>query len=219
VDGASPPDSNNLVNVEYDNTDRPRLKSWDEVMKLADALDGSVKTAYLLSARAGLRPGETVALTWGDVDLEAREITVSQQVRPGETTPTRSDFPRKVPIVASLATHLWSVRPTPRMDNALVCPPPRRKKKNGTRGAYRGTYLGEKSIRAALARAFRATGIEPGDFYDYGRHTFASLAALGGAPAWRLREVLGHANIERTLRYVSLRDQPPADAEPAHLSA
>ena len=44
------------VNVEYHNTERPRLSSWDEVMKLAEALDGSVKTAYLLSARAGLRP-------------------------------------------------------------------------------------------------------------------------------------------------------------------
>jgi len=207
------------VNIEYENTDRPRLKSWDEVMRLADALDGSVKTAYLLSARAGLRPSETMALTWGDVDLEAREITVSRQIRPGDAGPTASDVPRKVPIVASLAGHLWSIKPTPRMDNALVCPPPRRKKKNGTRGAYRGTYLGEKSIRAALARAFRATGIEPGDFYDYGRHTFASLAALGGAPAWRLQEVLGHANIERTLRYVSLRDQVVARAEPAALGA
>jgi integrase len=207
------------VNVEYHDTNRPRLKSWDEVMRLADALDGSVKTAYLLSARAGLRPREAVALTWGDVDLEAREITVSRQIRPGDAGPTGSDVPRKVPIVASLAGHLWSIKPMPRMDNALVCPPPRRKKKNGTRGAYRGTYLGEKSIRAALARAFRATGIEPGDFYDYGRHTFASLAALGGAPAWRLREVLGHADIERTLRYVSLRDQVVTRAEPAALGA
>ena len=81
--------------------------------------------------------------------------------------------------------------------------------KNGTLGAYRGTHLSETSIRAALARAFRATGIPPADLYDYGRHTFASLVALGGAPAWRLREVLGHADIERTLQYISLRDPPP----------
>jgi integrase len=200
------------VDVEYLNTERPRLKSWDEVMKLADALSGSVKTAYLLSARAGLRPGEAIALTWGDVDLESREITVSKQLRPGEEAPTRADVARKVPIVEKLAKHLASIKPTPRADNALVCPPPRRKKKNGSLGRYRGTHLGEQSIRAALARAFKATGIEPGDFYDYGRHTFASLAALGGAPAWRLQQVLGHADLERTLRYVSLRDPPPTAA-------
>ena len=70
----------------------------------------------------------------------------------------------------------------------------------------------------ALARAFMATGIPPADFYDYGRHTFASLVALGGAPAWRLHEVLGHADIERTLQYVSLRG-PPTGAEPAALGA
>ena len=210
------------VDVEYLNTERPRLKSWDEVMRLADALSGSVKTAYLLSARAGLRPGETVALTWGDVDLEAREITVSKQIRRGEETPTRADVVRKVPIVEALVKHLAAIKPTPRADNALVCPPPRRKRRNGTLGRYRGTHLGPQSIRAALARAFKATGIEPAEFYDYGRHTFASLVALGGAPAWRLREVLGHVNIDRTLRYVSLRDPPPtaaADPGPTALGA
>jgi integrase len=208
------------VNVEYhNNTNRPRLKSWDEVMKLAEALDGPVKTAYLLSARAGLRPAEAVALTWGDVDLESRQIRVSKQLVSGEDGPRRSDAPRTVPIVEVLAKHLAAIRPMPRADNALVCPPPRRKKKNGTRGAQRGTHLGDKSIRAALARAFTATGIPPADFYDYGRHTFASLAALGGAPAWRLREVLGHADIERTLQYVSLRDPPRTAAEPAALSS
>jgi integrase len=207
------------VNVEYHNLTRPRLKSWDEVMKLAEALDGPVRTAYLLSARAGLRPTEAVALTWADVDLESRQIRVSKQLIPGAEGPTRSDVPRTVPIPEVLAKHLAAIRPVPRADNALVCPPPRRKKKNGTRGAYRGTYLGDKSIRAALARAFKATGIPPADFYDYGRHTFASLAALGGAPAWRLREVLGHADIERTLQYVSLRDAPPIVIDTASLRA
>lgn len=207
------------MNVEYDNTNRPRLKSWDEVMRLADALDGSVKTAYLLSGRAGLRPAEAVALTWGDVDLEGRQIRVSKRIVSGDDGLTRSEVPRTVPIVAVLAQHLLAIRPIPRADNALVCPPPRRKKNNGTRGAYRGTYLGEKSIRAALARAFRATGIPPADFYDYGRHTFASLAALGGAPAWRLREVLGHADTQRTLQYLSLRDPPLTGSEPAAFTA
>ena len=206
------------MNVEGHSTDRPRLKSWDEVMKLAEALDGSVKTAYLLSARAGLRPAEAVALTWGDVDLEGRQITVSKRIVSGDDGLTRSAV-RTVPIVEVLARHLRALRPVPRADNALVCPPPRRKEKNGTPGAYRGTHLSEKSIRAALARAFRATGIPPADFYEYGRHTFASLAALGGAPAWRLREVLGHAEIERTLQYVSLRDPPPAHSLPAALNA
>jgi integrase len=207
------------VTVESPNTNRPRLKSWDEVMKLAEALDGPVKTAYLLSARAGLRPGEAVALTWADVDLEGRQIRVSKRIVSGDDGLMRSDVPRTVPIVELLAKHLAAIRPIPRADDALVCPPPRRKKKNGTRGAYRGTHLGEKSIRAALARAFRATGIPPADFYDYGRHTFASLAALGGAPAWRLREVLGHADIEQTLQYLGLRDPPPARPEPAALRA
>ena len=91
----------------------------------------------------------------------------------------------------------------------------RRRTGHGARSA--GRTWARRRIRAALARAYKATGIPPADFYDYGRHTFASLAALGGAPAWRLREVLGHADIERTLEYVSLRDAPPTGAPPASL--
>ena len=207
------------MNAEHCNTDGPRLKSWDEVMKLAEALRGAVKTAYLLSARAGLRPGETVELRWGDIDLETRQITVSRHVPWGEEGPTIVVVARKVPIVEPLARHLSSVRPTPRMDNALVCPPPRRKKKNGTSGLQIATHLGPNTIRAELARAFKATGIAPGDFYDYGRHTFASLAALGGAPAWRLQEVLGHDGIETALAYVSLRERPPTVAVTTALGA
>ena len=184
-------------------------------MKLADALHGAVKSAYLLSARAGLRPGEAVALKWGDVDLEARQITVSRHVPWGEEGPMIVVVARKVPIVEPLARHLSSVRPSPRMDNALVCAPPRRKKKNATSGPHSATYLAPNTIRAELARAFKATGIAPGDFYDYGRHTFASLAALGGAPAWRLQEVLGDAGIDRALEYVSLRQQQPMGVAPA----
>jgi len=165
-------------------------------MTLAEALRGTVKTAYLLSARAGLRPGETVALKWGDIDLDTRQITVSRHVPWTEQGPMIVMVARKVPIVEPLARHLSSVRPTPRMDNGLVCPPPRRKKKNGTSGAHGETYLAPNTIRAELARGFKATGIAPGDFYDYGRHTFACLAALGGAPAWRLQQVLGHAGID-----------------------
>jgi integrase len=207
------------VDAEDLKTDRPRLKSWDEVMKLADALDGSAKTAYLLCARAGLRPGEAVALTWGDVDLEARQITVSREAPwADEVGPIICHVARKVPIVERLANHLASIRPTPRADNALVCPAPRRKKRNGTVGGLR-VHLGPKSIRAALARAFKAAGIAPAEFDDYGRHTFAALAALGGAPAWRLQEVLGHADIAETLIYVSLRDPLRTGAEPASLGA
>ena len=62
-------------------------------------------------------------------------------------------------------------------------------------------------IKDALTSAFEATGIEPGTLYQYGRHTFGSLAALGGISTWRLKEIMGHADISTTERYVSLAGQ------------
>lgn len=72
---------------------QPYLKFWSEVMRLYAALkteDPAVAVFYLLQARAGLRPGEAPALQWGDVDLDARQLTVERQVRHGKTGTTKS---------------------------------------------------------------------------------------------------------------------------------
>jgi len=68
-----------------------------------------------------------------------------------------------------------------------------------------------------LAAAFEATGIEPGTLYEYRRHTFGSLAELGGISTWRLKEIMGHADISTTERYVSLAGQALTGQELAAL--
>ena len=41
-----------------------------------------------------------------------------------------------------------------------------------------------------------------GDFYDLGRRSFATLAAKTGLSPYRLKEIMGHASMETTMRYV-----------------
>lgn len=214
-------DVKKLLASKHDSKAQPYLKSWDDVMRLYRALAQPYGIAYLISARAGLRPGEVLGLQWGDVDLEACTLQVERQVRSGKLGPTKSGKPRTVPIVSVLAKELktWKestdkrlapgkIRPT-----NLVCPPPSRVKKNGRRGATYGTYLGPKSLVDALATAFEETKIKPASFYEYGRHTFGSLSALGGLSTWRLQGIMGHADIKTTLRYVSLVGQQLTGAE------
>ena len=43
------------------------------------------------------------------------------------------------------------------------------------------------------------------------RHTFASWWVMGGGDLYRLKEVLGHASIEQTMKYAHLRPEAQKD--------
>lgn len=202
-----------LLASKHEGRAKPYLKSWASVDLLYRALrdeDPAVAIAYYLSARAGLRPGEALALQWGDVDFDAGQITVERQVRHGRTGTTKSGKTRHPPLVGELASELaaWRKRQDRAEPGDLVCPPPRPVKKNGTLGRPLGRHLGAKSVRDAWAKALKTTGIKRASVYCYSRHTYASLVGLSGAvSAWRLQEILGHEDISTTQRYVSLAGQ------------
>lgn len=59
-----------------------RLLSDDEIPLFLSAIDNSpVRNAYALCLFSGLREGECLGLSWGQVDLEKGRITVSQQLQ------------------------------------------------------------------------------------------------------------------------------------------
>jgi integrase len=218
-----------LLRSRHDGQAAPYLKSWAEVDRLHAALaevDPVVAMAYYISARAGLRPGEVIALRWDSIDLDDRTITVGAQVRKGYEGPTKSGKTRTVPMVPALAAALaaWKRSRGDVADTQLVCPPPAPNRKLQTAlgskpGSTWGRYLRPVQIREALASAFEATGIKAGTFYEYGRHTFGSLSGLGGISTWRLKEIMGHQDISTTERYVSLKGQALTPAELAALGA
>jgi integrase len=213
-------DIKHLLKSTHDPKSEPFLRSWDDVTRVYKALSRPYSIGYLLSARAGLRPGEVLALRWSDVDLDAKTIRIARQVRAGKEGPTKSGKPRTIPIVPFLAKELtvWKRRSAPAADG-LVCPPPRRMRRNGEAGTAWGAYLGPKRFLEALQAACRKAKLAPGTFYQYGRHTFGSLSGLGGISTWRLQEIMGHADIKTTLHYVSLKGQELTKAELAALGA
>ena len=218
-----------LLRSRHDGENAPYLKSWAQVDKLHAALveaDPVVAMAYYLSARAGLRPGEVIALRWGSVDLDAKTITVSVQARKGYEGPTKSGKTRTVPIVPALAKALeaWRASRSDVGDADLVCPPPPPNRKLQTSlgskpGSTWGRYLRREQINDALTAAFEKTNTKPGTWYEYGRHTFGSLSGLGGISTWRLQQIMGHQDISTTERYVSLKGQALTAAELAAMGA
>lgn len=62
----------------------------------------------MLMSYAGLRPGEALALTWGDVGK--RTLAIDKAVSLGEDAPTKTRTIRSVPLVKQLADDLHNLR-------------------------------------------------------------------------------------------------------------
>lgn len=76
----------------------------NEIPLFLSAIDSSpMRNAFALCLFAGLREGECLGLSWGQVDFEKRRITINQQLQKSKTTgeyyiapSTKSDKPRTI---------------------------------------------------------------------------------------------------------------------------
>jgi integrase len=86
-----------LIRSSHDPRTTPFVECLEDVRRIFLALDEPLNIGYALGAFAGLRPGETFALRWPQVDLEARRIHPLESVNrlnQGQGQPRRSD-PRR----------------------------------------------------------------------------------------------------------------------------
>lgn len=151
----------------------------------------------LLALNSGLRRGELLALTWGDVDLLSAMLTVR-----GESAKT--GLTRYVPLNTEAVTLLRSWRPANAAAGALVFPGP-----DGFRMF---------SLKTAWSKVVSAAKLERFTFHDL-RHTFASKLVQAGVDLNTVRELLGHTDIKMTLRYAHLAPQHKAAAVAKLVSA
>ena len=142
-------------------------------------------TLVSVLAYAGLRPGEALALTWGDV--RERTLLIDKALSLGAIEETKNRRHRTVDLLAPLAAdlrryRLASGRPD---DRALVFP---RARVGGpwNVNAYR-TWR-----RKVFAVAVTAAKLPPMRPYDL-RHSFASLLIAEGRSILEVAEQLGHA--------------------------
>lgn len=150
--------------------------------------------AWSLALCLGLRRGELAGLRWGDVDLDKRLLTVSQQIQliGGRivTGPPKSDAGlRSLPLPPSLAAELAMWRRAQRApigadSYVLSC-------------HADGGPVTPAAIGRALARDMRRAGLEPINLHGL-RHTMATMAVAQGVHLRVLQGLLGHANISIT---------------------
>lgn len=169
---------------------------------------GSHRLAPLLTLAlsTGMRRGEMIALTWGDLNLDGAELTVTRNcIRDitgawilGEPK-TRAGF-RSIPLaddmVALLRTH--------RSEEEKWFGPRTAEHPVFTRSS--GERLDPSNLSRLFHRLAREAGVPRIRFHDL-RHTAASLLIRQGVPAKVVSDRLGHADVAFTLSvYTHLYD-------------
>ena len=155
----------------------------------ADAYTDHLMPLVMLAMNTGLRRGELFGLTWDDVNLPGKMLTVR-----AETAKSRKA--RHVPLNAEAMEVLKRV-----------------KKHSDGAGLVFANDKGDRfgSIKKSWAGLLESAGVDDFRFHDL-RHDFASKLVMAGVDLYTVKELLGHASIEMTQRYAHLAPHKLADA-------
>lgn len=164
------------VRLLKENNERDRVLTPEEYARLLAACPGYLKPIIKLAYHTGMRRGEILGLTWGQVDLRDGFI----RLRPEDT---KTNEGRLVPLNRELVEML---RAMPRgLPHAQVF-------------TKEGREI--KSIREAFEAACRRAGIEDFTFHDL-RHTAINNWRLAGHDYFRIMAATGHKTLMVFKRY------------------
>jgi integrase len=195
-----------------DSRQRPWLypREWAQLVTCAD-VPVEFRQLYAIALYTGLRPSELRALNWGDVDADARTITVSkayERESKSVKAPKTLQGQRIVPLHEHLAPLLEKLRgeadePVAPMLSVLK------------RGDDRFALTFREHLHAAKLERPRLVADtdteEPIDFRSL-RDSYATWSALAGVGDRVLQRRMGHASPATTDRYVKAAESFDAAA-------
>jgi integrase len=167
--------------VQWGFVDNSVFDAFERLIHSAQQTDRIAAIVVLLGGEAGLRCGEMMALEWGDVDLDKRQLCVARSDWKDHVTDTKGGRARYVPLTTRLATALSQGRHL-RSKRVL--------------SDSKGQPLTQKEVQVIVRRVARRANVKPGAHIL--RHTFCSHLAIRGAPARAIQELAGHQDLMTT---------------------
>lgn len=165
---------------------RNRFLTHEEEAAIIAKAPEWLSPAIVFSVNTGLRQGELVSLTWGQVDLARKTVTVTADKAKSKKT-------RHVPLNA-LALEAINTQPRGFNPQAPVFPVVAR--------------YGTETLRQAFRRAVRSLGMDSTAIsWHTLRHTFASRLVQSGVNLLTVKELLGHSSLVMVMRYAHLADE------------
>ena len=156
------------------------FESWEQILRVAEALPPRLALLPVLGAGCGLRPGELLGLDWSSIDLDRRVLVVRA-----------STYERE--LRSSLKTRR-SRRQVPLRSRVLevLAASPERRASGLVLAGRGGRPLDLRNLRArAWKPAVAAAGLEhPHRIYDL-RHTYATWSLRAGVGIYQLARRMG----------------------------
>ena len=178
----------------------PRALTRDELVKLWSLItspntgtlkqqwtQGRNKRAIGLMLLAGLRIAEAAAIVWKDIDLANAELFVRQG---------KGGRDRKIPVNQALSTILQKA--------------PDHNQAQAVAGLADGNPMGPKSMAHICERWLPRHEIYISAHQL--RHSFATELCRAGVHIRTIQYLLGHKNLETTMRYLFIDDEQKRDA-------
>lgn len=171
-----------LINSAHENH-RDRILSYDEedrLLAVCTERRSHLRGILICALDTGMRRGEIITLTWGDVNLDDRTISI-------QALHTKTIRRRVVPMSDRLHSELaalWDL--SVKTDNWRV-------------------FGIENNFKRAFAGACADAKVQGFHFHDC-RHTAATRLIQGGMSLQEVGRVLGHSQAQTTYRYVNIDD-------------
>ncbi|MGE4194633.1 MAG: tyrosine-type recombinase/integrase [Pseudodesulfovibrio sp.] len=180
-----------LVKKPVSDNRRLRFLSKDEANRLLDALRERSQDLYdmaLLSLHTGMRAGEIFTLTWLDVDLERRLLTLRD---------TKSGKNRTAFMTEDVAKMIEG-RVAERLDaHGLVFPDRKGKKRVEVSNVF-------QIVADSIGMNNGVTDRRQKVVFHTLRHTYASWLVEQGVDLYTVKELMGHGTLAMTERYSHL---------------
>ena len=178
---------------------RVRFLSNEEAELLLDELKNRSQQLHnicQLSLYTGMRMGEVFNLTWNDIDLEHENISIKDP---------KSGKSRNSYITPPLSKLFKKIKDNASKSSGLVF-----KNKNGKKIREISNVFDRVTEKLGLNK--NVTDQRDKVVAHTLRHTFASWLAMQGEPIITIQKLMGHSNLEMTLRYAHLSPSHERDA-------
>jgi len=163
------------------NNHKERILSLDEEKRLLNACDPYMRNIIITALYTGMRKGEVISLKWENVDLDNGIITIDQ-------TNAKSKKARRIPINSVIRRLLLEQRLKSAGNDYVFL---------SSKGS---PYLRQDSLNRAFTLALQKADIKGLRFHDL-RHTAATRMIESGFSIVAVKEILGHASLDMTMRY------------------
>jgi len=171
---------NPLSQIDFfeENNRIERILTFDEEEKLIANCPGYIKSIILFALNTAMRKGEILTLTWNNIDLVNRLMTIEA---------TNSKSKKKKRIFINSIVHRILLE--------------QKMKNNGHIFVFSGPNGNPiKTLRTVFENSCKRAGILGFRFHDL-RHTAATRMIESGANIVAVSKILGHSTLNMTMRY------------------